>query len=76
MLPLLFERDFYNSQKHMLVMTILGTLSNVGIIDICTYERVYSKENKYKGLKLTYLPKTENKSLHVASNYFKTIALA
>lgn len=69
----IIDQAMVNTQENSLICTILGTLSAAGCIDIYVYERLYSAEQHYRGIKL-YSPAINNHQiLYMATRHFGEI---
>lgn len=66
----IIDQFILRSQENSLICVILGTLSIAGCIDIYVYERLYSADQHYRGIKL-YSPAINNHQiLYMATRYF------
>ena len=69
----IIDQAMVNNQENSLICAILGTLSIAGCIDIYVYERLYSADQHYRGIKL-YRPAINNhRILYMATRHFGEI---
>ena len=66
----IIDQAMVNTQENSLICAILGALSAAGCIDIYIYERLYSADQHYRGIKL-YSPAINNHQiLYMATRHF------
>lgn len=66
----IIDQFMLRSQENSLICAILGTLSTAGYIDIYVYERLYTADQHYRGIKLYDSAINNHQILYMATRHF------